>query len=185
MGEKNRVFFWEDKKKLFWDFLTIFSASMRHIFSNIFIFFSRFRNVFPRIMPILHGLIHLARSGSVYVTMAVTLERYFAIVYPFKDFKLKKALLPIAIFFAILYNIPKVRKTSSFYRGFMGSKLHFTSLAFNYWILPIRTVGTGGQGGSRLPDFSIPFNPVPIGGTDYASHITTHHPPDFQTFLRL
>ena len=70
-------------------------------------------------MPILHGLIHLARSGSVFVTMAVTLERYFAIVYPFKDFKLKKGLLPIAIFFAILYNIPKVRKTISFYRGFI------------------------------------------------------------------
>ena len=82
--------------------------------------------MFPRIMPILHGLIHLARSGSVFVTMAVTLERYFAIVYPFKDFKLKKGLLPIAIFFAILYNIPKVRKTISFYIGFMGSKLHFT-----------------------------------------------------------
>ena len=65
-------------------------------------------------MPILHGLIHLARSGSVSVTMAVTLERYFAIVHPFKDFKLKKALLPIAILFAILYNIPKVRKQFQF-----------------------------------------------------------------------
>ena len=86
---------------------------------QIFSYFSRFRNVFPRIMPILHGLIHLARSGSVFVTVAVTLERYFAIVYPFKDFKLKKGLLPIAIFFAILYNIPKVRKTISFYRGFI------------------------------------------------------------------
>ena len=187
MGEKIVSFFEKLKTRkscseIFWPFSVHRWDTYFQIFSY---FFSRFRNVFPRIMPILHGLIHLARSGSVYVTMAVTLERYFAIVYPFKDFKLKKALLPIAIFFAILYNIPKVRKTSSFYRGFMGSKLHFTSLAFNYWILPIRTVGTGGQGGSRLPDFSIPFNPVPIGGTDYASHITTHHPPDFQTFLRL
>ena len=58
--------------------------------------------------PILHGLIHVARSGSVYVTMAVTIERYFAIVHPLKDFKIKKALLPIAVIFAIVYNIPKV-----------------------------------------------------------------------------
>ena len=59
-------------------------------------------------MPILFGLIHIARAGSVYVTMAVTIERYFAIVHPFKDFKKKKVLMPIAIIFAIVYNIPKV-----------------------------------------------------------------------------
>ena len=59
-------------------------------------------------MPVLNGLIHIARAGSVYVTMAVTIERYFAIVHPFKDFKMKKALLPLAVLFAIIYNIPKV-----------------------------------------------------------------------------
>ena len=66
-------------------------------------------------MPVLNGLIHIARAGSVYVTMAVTIERYFAIVHPFKDFKMKKALLPLAILFAIIYNIPKVSKSASFY----------------------------------------------------------------------
>ena len=61
-------------------------------------------------MYILHGLIHIARTGSVYVTIAVTIERYFTIVHPFTQFKMEKLLLPIAITFAIIYNIPKVRQ---------------------------------------------------------------------------
>ena len=59
-------------------------------------------------MHILHGLIHIARTGSVYVTIAVTIERYFAVVHPTKEFKMKALLLPFAIIFAVLYNIPKV-----------------------------------------------------------------------------
>ena len=57
---------------------------------------------------ILHGLLHTARTGSVYVTIAVTIERYFAVVHPIKEFNMKVLLLPIAIIFAVLYNIPKV-----------------------------------------------------------------------------
>ena len=57
---------------------------------------------------ILHGLLHTARTGSVYVTIAVTIERYFAVVHPIKEFKMKVLLLPFAIIFAVLYNIPKV-----------------------------------------------------------------------------
>ena len=56
---------------------------------------------------ILHGLLHTARTGSVYVTIAVTIERYFAVVHPTKEFKMKVLLLPFAIIFAVLYNIPK------------------------------------------------------------------------------
>ena len=63
------------------------------------------------------GLIHVARTGSVYVTMSVTLERYFAIVHPLKDFVVaKKFLLPITAIFSIAYNIPKVFKISFEYR---------------------------------------------------------------------
>ena len=69
-------------------------------------------NVAVHVMPFLHGLMHLARTGSVYVTMAVTLERYFAIVHPLKDFKAKKYLLPVAVFFAMVYNVPKVHRLS-------------------------------------------------------------------------
>ena len=68
----------------------------------------RCRSEFPPIFFILHGLIHTARTGSVYVTMSITFERYLAMVKPFKSIKVKKCLLPIAITFAILYNFPKV-----------------------------------------------------------------------------
>jgi len=58
-------------------------------------------------MNILYGLTSTSRTGSVYVTIAVTIERYFAIVKPINQFKMKVILLPIAITFAILYNFPK------------------------------------------------------------------------------
>ena len=65
-------------------------------------------------MHILQGLIHIARTGSVYVTIAVTIERYFAVVQPVKEFKMKVILLPFAIIFAVLYNIPKVILNQSY-----------------------------------------------------------------------
>ena len=62
----------------------------------------------------LHGLIHTARTGSVYVTMSVTIERYLAIVHPMKmqylRYILQKILLSTAVTFAILYNLPKVNQ---------------------------------------------------------------------------
>ena len=67
-------------------------------------------------MYILHGLIHTARTGSVYVTIAVTVERYFGVVHPTKEFKMKALLLPFAITFAVLYNIPKVILEESHYQ---------------------------------------------------------------------
>ena len=79
--------------------------------SNLHYFFpiSRCRAKFLNVMHILIGLTSTSRTGSVYVTIAVTIERYFAIVKPTNQFKMKIILLPIAITFAILYNFPKVR----------------------------------------------------------------------------
>ena len=55
------------------------------------------------------GLVAVARTGSVYVTMSITVERYFAIVHPLKDFMtVKKVLLPFTVALSLLYNIPKV-----------------------------------------------------------------------------
>ena len=78
------------------------------IFINSTNLFSRCKKNFPYIVPILHGLTHTARTGSVYITMAITIERYFATVHPFKRFEVKKILLIGACLFAIIYNIPKV-----------------------------------------------------------------------------
>jgi hypothetical protein len=65
------------------------------------------RNVFLYIMPIVFGLLHTFRVGSVYVTLAVTFERFHAIICPLKHFFWKKYLLPASVFVAVVYNIPK------------------------------------------------------------------------------
>ena len=49
----------------------------------------------------------MARTGSVYTTMAITLERYFAIVQPLATFTCKKILGPLSVTFAILWNLPR------------------------------------------------------------------------------
>ena len=59
------------------------------------------------LIPVCHGLIGVCRTGSVYLTMAVTLERYFAIVRPLSHFKAKRFLLPASLAFAAAYNVPK------------------------------------------------------------------------------
>ena len=41
------------------------------------------------------------------MTMAITLERYFAIVKPLESFKCKKALGPLTVAFSIAWNIPR------------------------------------------------------------------------------
>ena len=70
--------------------------------------FFRCKEKYPYMIHILHGLTHTARTGSVYITMAITIERYFATVHPFKRFEVKKILLIGSCLFAIIYNIPKV-----------------------------------------------------------------------------
>ena len=50
----------------------------------------------------------VARTSSVYLTMAVTLERYYAIVKPFTFIGwIKRKLLLFSILFATIYNIPR------------------------------------------------------------------------------
>ncbi|XP_059095091.1 uncharacterized protein LOC131889889 [Tigriopus californicus] len=59
------------------------------------------------IIPFSHGAIHVARMGTVYITMSVTLERFFAVVHPLKKFGAKKFLLPGTAVFSLVYNLPK------------------------------------------------------------------------------
>ena len=54
-----------------------------------------------------YGLLHTFRVGSVYVTLAVTFERFHAIICPLRHFRRKKYMLPFCIIFTIIYNIPK------------------------------------------------------------------------------
>ena len=59
------------------------------------------------IMRVLFGLIHTFRIGSVYMTLAVTFERFHAIIFPLRHFSMKKFLIPVSVGMAVLYNIPK------------------------------------------------------------------------------
>ena len=44
---------------------------------------------------------------SVYLTLSVTIERYFAIVHPMRQIGWKRALAPISVLFAVAYNVPR------------------------------------------------------------------------------
>jgi len=65
------------------------------------------KNLFVHILPMGFGLGHIGRVGSVFVTVSVTIERYFAICHPLRHFSGKRYLLVIPILSSILYNIPK------------------------------------------------------------------------------
>ena len=77
------------------------------------------KNVFLKIMPVSYGLTHLARVGSVFATLSVTLERFFAIVFPFKDVDVvKRWLIPSTVIFTIVYNVPKFFEVRPFFNFF-------------------------------------------------------------------
>ena len=59
------------------------------------------------VVPICFGFGHIGRVGSVFITMSVTIERYFAIVHPLKHFSGKRMLLITPMILSVLYNIPK------------------------------------------------------------------------------
>ena len=65
------------------------------------------KHIFNHIMIFAYGLLHTFRVGSVYVTLAVTFERFHAIICPLRHFKRKKYMLPACIVFAVIYNLPK------------------------------------------------------------------------------
>ena len=82
-----------------------FSSKSTNMFQTCFRRYQTSASVY--VIPIVYGMIGIARTGSVYLTMSVTLERYFAIVRPLASFRIKRCLIPISITFAGLYNIPR------------------------------------------------------------------------------
>ena len=53
------------------------------------------------------GLAHIGRVGSVFVTVSVTIERYYSVCQPTSEFRFKWLLIPLPIICAFIYNIPK------------------------------------------------------------------------------
>ena len=74
--------------------------------------YSRFHeyNVYNILCPILLPLAHIGLTGSIYLTLAVSVERYITVCHPF--FKMTHScpayfyIIPIS-FFSIIYNVPK------------------------------------------------------------------------------
>ena len=86
----------------------------------------------PYILPIGFGVGHIGRVGSVFVTMSVTIERYFAIVHPLRHFSGKRFLLIVPIVSAILYNIPKFFELErNEVRSFLISQVCFSEIYVN------------------------------------------------------
>ena len=54
-----------------------------------------------------YGFVHIGRVGSVLATLSVTVERFFAIVYPLKRIRRTRFLIYSSIIVAIIYNIPR------------------------------------------------------------------------------
>ena len=89
-------------------------------------------------MPVSYGLTHTARVGSVMATLSVTLERFFAIVFPFKDVEVvKRWLLPCAVTFTVTYNIPKFFEVSLLFKIPVQNLILFRCLIFNCYNISI------------------------------------------------
>ena len=54
-----------------------------------------------------YGFVHIGRVGSVFLTLSVTVERFFAIVYPLKRIRRTRFLIYSSVIGAIAYNIPR------------------------------------------------------------------------------
>ena len=73
----------------------------------LYLHFRYKKQIYPFLFQMVYGVMGIARTGSVYMTMAITLERYFAIVNPLASFHCKKALGPLSLAFSIAWNIPR------------------------------------------------------------------------------
>ena len=87
------------------DALFLIAAVLSFGVPKLSIWFKKY--LFVYYMRINFGLMHTFRVGSVYVTLAVTFERFHAIIFPLRHFRWKSYLLPTSVAIAVLYNIPK------------------------------------------------------------------------------
>ncbi|XP_071746298.1 FMRFamide receptor-like [Lepeophtheirus salmonis] len=64
-------------------------------------------NIYTVVAPMVYGFLHIGRVGSVFATLSITLERYFAVKWPLGEKRIQKGLISGTIIFSILFNIPK------------------------------------------------------------------------------
>ena len=69
-----------------------------------------------------YGFVHIGRVGSVLLTLSVTVERFFAIVYPLKRIRRTRFLIYSSVIGSIAYNIPR----------FFEFKTNYVNVTENY-----------------------------------------------------
>ena len=54
-----------------------------------------------------YGILHIGRVGSVFTTLSVAIDRFYAIKYPLKMIERSHLLIIYSAAFSIIYNIPR------------------------------------------------------------------------------
>ncbi len=85
--------------------------SNRHT-SEASVFWYYYWNVYPYILPVVYPIGLIAQTGSAYLTLGVTIERYLVVCWPLKSRAVctnGRAKWAVALFviFAVIYNIPR------------------------------------------------------------------------------
>ena len=68
--------------------------------------------IYPYILAFVYPVAMMAQTGSIYMTLSVTIERYLVVCWPLKSRSIctngraKQAVILFALF-AVLYNIPR------------------------------------------------------------------------------
>ena len=54
-----------------------------------------------------YGILHIGRVGSVFTTLSVAVDRFYAVKYPLKMIESSHLLIICSVSFSLLYNIPR------------------------------------------------------------------------------
>ena len=111
-------------QKNFYDFMFYLSIfDLIYVIVSLFVFvFPHFSNYYRDNGPLVYAIPwcipigQVSMTGSVYFTMAVTLERYFTVCQPFYMFSRNqhsKKIASMIILFSIIYNLPKFFESSA------------------------------------------------------------------------
>ena len=71
-----------------------------------------FQSIYPYAVPFVYPVALIAQTGSAYLTLAVTIERYVAVCWPLRARSLctigrAKTAVCVMVSFAVIYNIPR------------------------------------------------------------------------------
>ena len=131
------------------DFLSIQSSENYHA-PGFDMFHFYFTKVFPFITPTVYSIGMIVQTGSVYLTIAVTLERFVAVCLPFRSRSLctygrARYGVILVTLFAIIYNLPRfweIKWKTTYPYGMNHTEYSFTEvipteLRNNRWYLSV------------------------------------------------